>query len=431
MITLVILFCIYYIFTSILIYRKSRFFIIPYTLLFLYTVFTQIGYLAYPDKLSLYSFGQYYGEEIFLFYWLYVFLSFVFIFLIFLLIYNKEDNLLGLRIEVSRNSNYKFKFFYILFIVFYQLILLFFLLKNYHILSYYNQGVLKNNKLWFYLFSFDSLIIFSLFVKIISASNKVEKVYYIALIGISLFIFLITSIRSGQRIEFVMMMMSIFTFLLMYKKNSIKSTRNKIYLIVLLVIIILFSQSIRSLRGTEINLLDFITSYFDYKALFSFLKFENLVFQDWLVPSLTLITSMYKGIIFPFTVLESNLEVLIPLISHQSLGSILSRIIDPFGWAGYGYYILTEGYNFMGFMGFMYSSFIFVFGFRILELFFCNSKDELFNAYLYGILGFISLNVVRGQSAMLIKSIYFYILPSIILFILSTEKKVFLSKCKK
>jgi len=140
---------------------------------------------------------------------------------------------------------------------------------------------------------------------------------------------------------------------------------------------------------------------------------------------------MYKGIIFPFTVLESNLEVLIPLISHQSLGSILSRIIDPFGWAGYGYYILTEGYNFMGFMGFMYSSFIFVFGFRILELFFCNSKDELFNAYLYGILGFISLNVVRGQSAMLIKSIYFYILPSIILFILSTEKKVFLSKCKK
>ena len=113
---------------------------------------------------------------------------------------------------------------------------------------------------------------------------------------------------------------------------------------------------------------------------------------------------------------------------HESLGEILSRVIDPESNAGYGYYILTEGYNFTGFFGFMYSALIFVLGIRFWESFFTNTKDEIFNAYMYGIMGFLVIYVVRGgQTILFLKGFYLYFLPAIILFILMSNKKVYLT----
>lgn len=429
---LIILFIAFFIFSAYFMVKYLDFIAIPYSLLFLYTVFSQIGYIFYPEKLDLYSDGQYYGMDTFYSYWSYIFISFVLIFLLWLL--TKSFSFKNHIKVCNYNSNIKInKRLYFIMILSWQLILSVLLILNYDILSYYNQQILKNNKLWFYMFSFDGIIIYSLYIKFLVAKSLTEKILSIILLLFSVIIFFITSLRSGQRIELVMTLIAFISFFYKhYGEKSISRRKNLFTFSLTILVTVMISQAIRSLRGSFIDVkifLDHIKS--NPIGFLNFFLFENLVFQDWLTPPLTLITSMYYKLIFPIDVVKSNILIMIPLISRKSLGEILARIINPYSWRGYGYTILTEGYNFMGFIGFFYSAVVFVLGFKFLELLFCKSNDKIFNSFMYGIIGFIILSVVRGQSASFVKSIYFYFLPAIILFILATGEKVLFVREKK
>ncbi len=307
------------------------------------------------------------------------------------------------------------------------------MIKNYENLSYANQVVLKNNTIWFYLFSLGGIVLLSLFYKIYIERSKKKRVFYSVLFLISFSIFSITAIRSGQRIEIAMTLLG-FTaslwYLLFKDKIKLKHLRLKYIFIVFLIffIAVSFFQGIRITRGHNESPIAFLTVLKNPKTYLNVLVPKNLIFQDWLIPSLTLVTSMERNIVFPSKVIESNLTCLIPFINHRSLGSILSRIIDPEGIRGYGYYILTEGYNFMGFVGFLYSAFIFVLGIRILESFFTSTDNKLFNSYMFGIMAFLVIEVIRGgQSMVFLKGLYLYFLPAIILFKLASRKKIFLT----
>jgi len=144
------------------------------------------------------------------------------------------------------------------------------------------------------------------------------------------------------------------------------------------------------------------------------------------IPAVKVLNTMEHNIIFPKKVLEFNLACLVPFIEHSSLGSILSRIIDPGGRQGYGYYILTEGYNFVGFVGFVYVAFVFVVGLCLLESFFTDTNDVLFSAYLYAIIAFVLVDIVRGQSVAFLKGLYLYFLPAIFLFKVTSRQRVYL-----
>lgn len=245
--------------------------------------------------------------------------------------------------------------------------------------------------------------------------------------------FLVTSIRSGQRIEFALFIIEYVTFLWYYKFHKSYKKHKVKYLCSIFIIIflfIMFSQGIRMSRGhneTPAAFFNIITKKDTYISLF---HPKHIIFQDYVVPSLTLVTSINYNIIIPEVVLKSNITCLVPFIKHYTLGHVLSRIIDPYGWAGYGYYILTEGYNIAGLIGFIYIAFIFVVGFRFLESFFANTNDKMFNAYMYAIIAFTSLNIVRGQSMFFLKAIYLYFLPAIILWKMLSGKRVYLVRLK-
>jgi hypothetical protein len=155
----------FFILTSFYIRRKSQIFFLYYFVLFAYTFFSQIGYLFYPEKLILVSHDQYYGEETFITYWLYIFLSFISIFLIFIIFYEKKYRTV-FSIKVKSLPKKGGNFLYIILILFYEFILSFFLTKNYENLSYFNQDVLKSNKIWFYLFYLGGIVLLSLLFKI-------------------------------------------------------------------------------------------------------------------------------------------------------------------------------------------------------------------------------------------------------------------------
>jgi len=421
----------FFILTSFYIWRKSQIFFLFYFVLFAYTFFTQIGYLLYPEYLSLVSHYQYYGEEAFIPYWIYIFLSFVSIFLMFAIFYHKKYRT-KLSIKVKTLPKKPANFLYTILILFYESVLTIFLIKNYANLSYLNQGLLKGNKIWFYLFSLGGVVLLSLFCKIYMEYGRKKKIYYFVLFFVLLSIFSLTAIRSGQRIEVMEALLGFAASLWYLFRDKIRFEGWKLkYTFVILIIFFIgisFSQGIRMTRGHDESQEAFFTSLKSLETYLSIFFLENLIFQDWLCPSLTLMTSIERNIIFPGKVIESNLTILIPFISHESLGGILSRIIDPEGIQGYGYYILTEGYNFIGFFGFVYSSFIFVIGLRLLGSFFANTNDKLFNAFMYGIMGFSAIYVVRGgQTIVFLKGLYLYFLPAIILFILMSNKKVYLT----
>jgi hypothetical protein len=430
MILMPITFIIFFILSSFYIWKKSQIFFLAYSALFAYTIFTQLGYLFYPEILDIVSFHQYYGKEAFIPYWIYIFLSFIAIFLIFIRLYEKKYKTM-LKLEIKPLLKKSHIFLYLTLIFFYESFLIFFLVKNYENLSYFTQFVLKDNKLWSYLFTINGIILLSLFYKIYTTYKKNWKVFYIILFILSVSVFLITAIKGGQRIEMAATLLGFIVFLGFVFKDKIKNKGRILkYGFIILFIAVLLFQGIRTTRGGQITIEMFLENIKNPEIYLSLFLPKNLIFQDWLSPSLTLITSMEQDIVFPSKVIESNLRCLVPFISHQSLGEILARIINPESRGGYGYYILNEGYNFMGFAGFIYSAFIFVLGFRLLESFFASTKDKLFNAYMYGIIAFLIIDIVRGQSIGFLKGLYFYFLPAIILFILMSRKRIYLARPK-
>jgi len=424
----------FFILTAFYIVKKSLIFFLFYSILFVYTFFAQLGYLFYPKYLSTGLPYHYYGEEAFIPYWIYTFLAFISIFLIFAIFYNKKyRTVVSIKVKplLKKSSN----FLYVTTILFYEIILTFFLIGNYENLSYVNQFVLKGNTIWFYLFSLGGVVLLSIFYKIYMEHNEKRKIFYSVLFLILFLIFSMTAIRSGQRIQIATAFLGFISSLLYLFKNKIKIERLKLKHIFLFLFIcfitLLFFQGIRTTRGLDKSFTAFLTALQHPSIYFNLFLPKNLIFQDWMVPSLSLMASMEHNIIFPSKVIESNLTCSIPFIHHLSLGSIISRIVNPEGIGGYGYYILSEGYNLMGFCGFIYSAFIFVVGVRLLESLFANTNDKLFNSYMYGIMGFLAIGVVRGgQSFVFLKGLYLYFLPAIILFILATNRKIYLTRSR-
>jgi len=428
---LLLLFLLFFISSSLFIWKKSQIFFMFYLVLFAYTFFTQVAYLFYPDRLSIISNYQYYGEESFIYYWGYIFLGFILIFLLFIVFYNKKNKaIFSLQVKTSlkKPNNLIYSFL----ILFYIGINIYFLVKNYKNLSYIGQGILKNNTIWFYLFSLGGIVLLSLFYKIYIETKRRRKLFYFILFMITLSIFSLTAIRAGQRLQIAMGLLGLIASLCYLFKNKIKYKYLKLkYIFITFLIFFIavsFFQGIRETRRHNETLSDFFNTLKSPNVYLDVFLQESLVFQDWVAPSLTLITSMEWNIVFPVKVIESNLKCLIPFIDHQSMASILSRIIDPKGIRGYGYYLFTEGYNLMGFVGFIYSAFIFVLGILILESFFARTNDKVFNSYMYGIMGFMIIGVVRGgQTIVLLKSLYLYFMPAIILFVMMSKKRVYLS----
>jgi hypothetical protein len=267
--------------------------------------------------------------------------------------------------------------------------------------------------------------------------NIQTKIVYTIILLITLSTFLITSIKAGQRIEMLGTLTGIAIFFLFYQKEmqkqqSKKRKRHLIFISITIIVIIGFFQAVRSNREEISNINDVPLALTKTETYTRILDPQDVIFQDWFAPSLSLATSIEKNIIIPKTVIESNIRVLIPFIDHKTLGESISRIIAPKSNQGFGYYILTEGYNLMGFLGFIYSAIVFTFGIFLLEKFFSNTENIIFNSYMAGIIGVASLDIIRGgQIIIFFKILYLYFLPAIILFWLLSNKKIYISKLKK
>jgi positive regulator of sigma E activity len=400
--------------------------------LFLYGFFGQIAYAFWPERVFVLFGGQYYGEEIFYKYWAFIFLSFFLIFLLGRFLYRRPYKGVSVKIY-PRKSDFlayiKPIFFFFIYLTL-EAFLLYSFLANFEYLSYSNVvRVLKSDKLWFYCFSFNSVVLFALWVKIDSVRTKKSKIFYGILFVGGLIVSLATAFKSGQRIQLISLIIMFFGYYLS-EKHSKNFIRNLGILFFLIFLAVATSQVVKYQRSQRLINKDPIYVLIRKETYAYF--FRNIVFQDYTPPSISLITSMHNNIIIPDKVLYTSATSLVPFLKHVTLGNIMARIADPGGSGGWAYYFLTEGYNFMGNAGVIYNVVIFTYGTRMLTGIFYNSVNEKkFNSYMRGCLGLISLLVVRGQGFFFIKGIYLFLLPSLAIYFLLFNVKIKIMKVKQ
>lgn len=419
---LLILFTVFVIFTSIYIYNRNHVFGLVYILLFIYCFFTMVAYLYFPEELNIVSSGQYYGENYFIKFILYIFACFIFTFIFYFLISNIKINIFKINfVNYSRNKILKRLFSII--IISWLLILTYFLLKNYNLLSYHSQSVMKSNKIWFFLYAISPIFIISIYLKVSESIKIRKKIFYFILLILAFVLFLVTSLKSGQRIEIFCLTLSIITFIIV--KYDIKiNNKNISKLIKLLIILICFvflSQVIRNNRHTNLNIsqIDFDGSYFA-----DLLNIKEFVFQDYVTPSLTLLTSMEYKIIKPIEIIKSVFFNTLIVFDYPGMGEIISKLLVPSGDVGVGYYYFTEGYNFIGILGCVFSPLFLVISYELYKKILCSTNDKKFNEYISAIISCYIISVVRGGSLFIFKGILFYIIPFIFLYICVTNKKL-------
>jgi len=385
--------------------------------LFAYCVFAILGSIYYPRRLFFTSGGQDYGIEQFNRFVDYIFLSFVMIALFYLLSRKIVPNFKVVLVKKQRGSLFLFNTI----IYIYILVIGLYLFRNYSSLSYLQQSVLKGKKIWFYSYSASGVIILSLIVSILSVNRRVQKNHQILLLLLVIFIQLLTSFRSGQRSEILAWVNAVVIFTLsepdLERKNrSIRNNKkkHKLKLFGLILLIILLFQIIRSTRGSFIDDISI-----DIRAILnSLFSAEVIIFQDWVLPPLTLLTAMNYKLIDPIFILKSNAINLFSFFwgSVLSPGGKLSRFIDPSGVKGYGYHILTEGYQIAGWGGIIVSAVSLVFFYKAYQVLFITANNKLYNKYVNGLLAFFIINIIRNSGLFFLKGIYFYVVPGIILY---------------
>jgi hypothetical protein len=426
-------FLVFFIITFILIFNRDRFMGLFYFVLFVYCYFTIFAYTYFPEKSYIINSVEVNKTEFFWFK-LYIFLSFVSFNIIYFILFSRFR--MNKRIA-DKNKSIKFSFspidtverkpykmLFLLIGLFYIMSLGQFLILNYGQLSYNNQTVLKSNKIIFMMYDYCFIFIFIFLL----AYKKFKKAIYgkvCLLFGFIVFlIFMLISIRIGSRGVFIGYAIAVVYYIcdkynIQLKVSYIKPLF-KITIIALCAIGL--SQFIRKTRGgvVDFNEVDFLLS--DIK---SFFKLEQLVFQDYATPSATLMYSIKENVVIPGTVILSDILNIPVILDYVTLGEYISRLVSPLTNWGMGYYILTWGYNLIGFMGFFLTPFIILILFKLYYRFFFYLNDKKFAVFIQTVIAvYLILPVVRGQMYPFIKHIYVYFIPSIILYCIAMGIKI-------
>jgi hypothetical protein len=135
-----------------------------------------------------------------------------------------------------------------------------------------------------------------------------------------------------------------------------------------------------------------------------------------------LFTVIHFNFIDPLFVLYSNFSNSLVLLNVDYLQIPITELIAP-GVAnrsqGYAFYLFTEGFMFMGFMGFIYNGFMLMTGLTVWFTFY-NTRNKYFNYLIFSLLSTQIANLARSQSSFFYKDIFLFLFPMLFVIFLSS-----------
>ena len=391
--------------------------------LYIYTIFAQIGYVLFPELSSLY--GAYFGEKIFYRYWLFMFLSFYSAYTLYIFINSRN------RVFYSVKKLRKSFGVYIFFTV--SIILLIFLFL-YFIMNRGLFGYGGGETMGGAYFGIGFLILHPIIIILYSSYRERISHISIRIIALILFIlsvalFLQVSIAAGSRsgILYVFVSIAYYELTPLTGHKTKRRRKRKVPYIVLAfgLVLVLLSNLRLERQGSGDSSLNSLVSI---KKENNFGRINDyaieLLSQDYYLPSHTLFVSMHYGIIDPVEVLKSNMANSLFGLNYPFLSNtILERGLGyknerGVGWA---YHFFVEGYNTLGFFGFIYNAVLW----NILTLLWVklsNSNDALHNKSMKAILALLTPLVIKGQTSSYIRFYWLVLLPAVILLLLANNK---------
>ncbi|VVE84400.1 hypothetical protein [Pandoraea sputorum] len=145
----------------------------------------------------------------------------------------------------------------------------------------------------------------------------------------------------------------------------------------------------------------------------------KLLVKDYYPPAHMLFAAMAYDYVSPWEVIESNTSNAAILLGYPYLQETVTDLFRPdlaTRSVGYAFYVLTEGFMFMGYWGFLYNGVVLIAGLCLWRRM-ATSDSREYNLLLLGLFGCMMVNVVRGQSSYFVKYLYMFVLPNALLYL--------------
>lgn len=375
--------------------------------LFVYTVFAQIGYLYYPELSQ--TINAYYGEEKFVVFNLFIAMSTLCVFCI---LYWRISRVgfLHYRFQVlCKPSVLSFTLFYFLSLLF-LFLLSYVFIKDFNSLSY--QSLPSGDfRVFTILFKINSIFVVALYAVLRFYAKRNINILVLLVFLWSLSLAVLGVLKVGSRTDLMSILLGILFYELYFsfvRKELVKTLTKAFIFIVPIVIFALYIEQSRVDELPKVGV-------------------ENLLKKDYFAPSHVLFTAIYYEYINPIKVVVSNLANSLILLNEPYLQEELSNIMRPNSSdrsRSFALHPFTEGYIFMGLMGWIYNGIVLPVLFLVWR-WFSRSSNLYFNAFIYGLIGSQLLNLSRGQSSYYIKYAYILFLVPVVLYILATGVNFF------
>ena len=413
-ILLILLFTVYIFISAIHIIIKNVLFGILYIFLFIYSIFAQIGYCFFPELSELIN--AFFGKKYFYIFYSYNFLSFLLFYIIFYFFYDKIN--MFKKYVIVHEKKVSLFLAFIIFIIFYYLYLLLYLIGNLNYINYQNASdpiFLLNSSIFYKIFAifYKSLVGYGIIFYVQLRSKKLySKISFFSISALkflnilNLFFLFIISTKIGSRTDILSFIIGIIIFETL---NGL--TKKKIYILgTTFIFFIIFLLFLEQSRLGETNTTADVTLS------------QKIILKDYFAPAHLLYTAINYNFIDPLLVLKSNFANSLILLNVDYLQMPITELIAP-GVAnrsqGFAFYLFTEGYLFMGFLGFIYNALMLSCGLFIWYIIY-NSNLKPFRIMILTIMCTQVANLARSQSSYFYKDILVIFIPIFLFIYLSS-----------
>ena len=225
----------------------------------------------------------------------------------------------------------------------------------------------------------------------------------------SLALIVSVAIKSSSRSDVIFLALGVGVLFSLHFK--IPARRIFLFSLIAIPSVLLLGQLMLLQRASiEGNFLMLLGLVFENLRLLNDDTIVMLVSQDYFAPSATLIMSVEENIVNPVAVIMSNLFNSIYFMNHDTISAIVVNEYDLnfVRGAGFSYIIYAEGYNFMGFTGFLYNGVACGLVLHILNVDF-KGVSKAHQNILKAILAILILQVIRSQSGVALKVLYTFL----------------------
>ena len=414
-----VVFTLFFVVTARMLARRDGVFCAFYIVLFVYTFFTQVAWIFYPDGFpTLVPGGVPITDGTTRAYQAFVTASFVGLFFV---LWRGIRGPATLRTYQAPNAGGHFAAFIVL-VLLYDAVLLWILVYNYGTLSYETPDALKSQTLFARPYVFFGVVFLALYATAarFKEQNNRRRVCQ-SLMVLSGALILVIAVRAGTRTVLATTTIGVVSFEALWAGNARRLLRPRVLIGAISVFIVLTAIATFRVEGptNPVNLYTRVSTDVD-GFVSTRLSLQAIIYGDYTGPSALLLTSIADGTVIPETALPAVLYGCLPFggfSGYRSVGYIVARIADPslenLPWKGFGYYVLTEGYNVAGWFGIFYNAI--VIGFALLaSRRFWNTPDRFYRAFVGALFATQAIPIVRGQSSEIIRAWYLVMLPGLV-----------------